>query len=147
MGLTTKQKEVIENLVREHGENITLSELLKIEDKTPIEEVVFSITGTYVYAYELTGEQRTWRGTIKDILKDLDSWKMFKTPEVKISELITEEELTNLAKFFLGKRKDRCLDNVTVDISRKVTLEEIKDYIGSLEVWSEFNYETTLIDF
>jgi len=147
MGLSTQQRKMIENIAKEYGNDIKLGELLAIKDNTPIENVIFSITGTYVYAYESTGNHRTWTGTIKEILKELDSWRMFDNPEAKISELIEEDELTELAKFFLGERNDRCLDYVTVDNSREVTLEEVRDYIGNLEVWSDFNYETTCIDF
>lgn len=146
MGLSVEQQRIIKKLAIKYGEHITLGELLKIEDKTPIEEVKFNITGIYVYAYECTGDKGEWSGTIRDILTKFN-WKVFKSPEVKVSELISDEELTELSKFFLGKRKDRCLSNVKVDISRKVTLEEIRDYIGNLEVNKEFRYESTKIEF
>lgn len=148
--MTTEEIKVVKKLAKEFGADKTLKELLKMKDNTPIEDVKITLVGVYRYAYELTGEIRTWCGTIKDIIAefydeyidDEDSSDL-----VRLDTLLTEEQLEDFTKLFFGERNDRCVDYIRVTHSREITHKEVKEYLSSILVSKDFDYMDTFKDF
>ena len=146
--MTVNERKLLTKLALKYGDNITLKELINMKDITPIEEVKFDIHGVYVYAYECTGQTADWSGTIREILAELTRYEY--SPSDKgalLGDVITEAQLSDLANFFIGKRYEDHVDHIKVDMSREVTLDEIKSYLKTLEVKPDFDYTDTLIKF
>lgn len=146
--MNTSQVKLIKQLIDKYGGDITLSELLKIKDNTPINNVQFNLSGVYKYAYEMTGEHFNISGTIQNII-----WHNFggeittesvKTPLV---DILDDEEIQELALFFIGEREETHRDFTNVSQSREVTVEEIEEYLKTLYVNENFDYNDTIESF
>lgn len=151
--MNTKQLEIVKELIDTYGENITLKELLNIKNGIPIEDVKFSIKGHFINCYESTGNNVEYHGTIKEILIDLVGWAYVIHPEnteytegTPLKEVLSDEELIELAKFYFGAREaDNQLDVNEVISNRGVTFEEVKEYLGTIEVTDDFDYWETIV--
>ena len=146
--MNKSQVKLIKQLIDKYGGDITLSELLKIKDNTPINNVQFNLSGVYRYAYEMTGEHFNIIGTIQNII-----WHNFggevttesvKTPLV---DILDDEEIQELALFFIGEREETHRDFTNVSQSREVTVEEIEEYLKTLYVNENFDYNDTIESF
>lgn len=161
--ITVEQWEFLKKLSKELPSHYTLKDVLNRDDLNPhkkelvpIEDVEFTISGILQYAYECTGEKQEYRGTIKEIITDLVTGDdMFNSENdeslseqmVKIKDIWSEEDINELAKFFLGKRDETHLDKVKATSNREVSLNEIADYIRELDVINDFEYKHTLLQF
>ena len=151
--MNTKQLQIINELAKKYGENITLKELLAMKDKTDIADVEFNIKGHYIDAYECTGDIVEYKGTIKEILINLAGWYCIIHPKntdytegTPLKDMISAEELNELAKFYFGARKaDNQLEVTEVISSRGVTHEEVMEYLSTIEVTEDFEYCDTII--
>lgn len=151
--MNTKQLKIVKELIDTYGENITLKELLNIKIDIPIEDVKFKIKGHFINCYECTGDDVEYCGTIKEILMDLVGWAYVIHPEgteytegTPLKEVLSDEELNELAKFYFGAREaDNQLDINEIISDRGVTFEEVKDYLGTIEVTDEFDYWETIV--
>lgn len=164
---TIKEFEFLRKLKKEFPSDYTIEDILKRDDlnpykesepQIPIEEVEFEISGILKYAYECTGDTYTYSGTIKDIIVELINDDAYETllEEIengeakegtfaKIKDLWTENEIKQLAEFFLGKRDDPSLDEVKAVSNRKVTLDEIIECIKEIDMLINFYYEDTIV--
>lgn len=158
--MTQKQYEFLQKLAKDLGSDITLGEILERTDLkpeakplVPIEKVKFNISGILQYAYECTGEKQSWSGTIIDVLEDLTSWTYFdademkKTGTAKMGEILTDKEINDLADFFFGNRYEKHLDYIEARANRKVTKDEVVEYLKRLDVRKDFKYKDTVIEY
>ena len=153
--MNTKQLEIVKELIDTYGENITLKELLNMKNDIPIENVKFKIKGHYINRYESTGNNVEYKGTIKEILIQLVGWayvyvihpeKTEYTEGTPLKEVLSDEELIELTKFYFGAREaDNQLDINEIISDRGVTFEEVKEYLGTIEVTDDFDYWDTII--
>ena len=150
--LDIQQRELVGEIAKKYGENITLKQLLEIKEDIPIEKVKFNIRCIITDGYECTGDEAEYEGTIKDILSDNLTWTLFEGEDGqelktdKFKNLFTEEEIDRLSNFIACGKVGNRQRLYKFNASREVTLEEVKEYIGNLDVRAKEEYKGEYTD-
>ena len=148
ISLNSAETATIRELITRYGDKITLGELLNNQDKQPIAEVNFSLDGIYDNAYELTGDSFSMSGTISYFFAhEFDSELKTEETGVPLTSVLDDDEINELADYFLGKRDDEYMIYTDVVQSREVTHEEIVEYLKTLYVAKSFHYDDTVTEF
>lgn len=146
--MNSNERTVVENLVKQYGRGISLGELLDIKDNTPVKDVMFELEGVYENAYECTGNSFYIKGAIADIFEDEFYMKpMTGSDGIALADALSEDEVNELAAFFLGERDEYYRSFTKAKASRSIERKEIIEYLKTLRVAENFTYNSTIIEF